>query len=72
MWFWKRNKVKKDIPTNKNFHFQFRVSFPLSNGSTRDTGNINIVIPASSMDEAVVKLNNYVLSKVKIIIINKY
>lgn len=53
-----------------NYHFQYRISLPMGNGSCRETGTINVTIPANSETEAKQKLIKFVRQKVQVTIIN--
>lgn len=53
-----------------NYHFQYRISFPMGNGSYRETGIINVTIPADSPQEAKQKLIKFVRQKVQVTIID--
>lgn len=59
-------KKKKEVPVHETFNFQFRVSYKLSNGNKRETCNINLSITAKDQDEAAMKLEEYVMKRVKI------
>jgi len=52
------------------YHFQYRISFPMSNGSYRETGTINVTIPADSATEAKQKLVKFVRQKIQVTVIN--
>lgn len=56
--------------SNNKYNFQYRISFPLSNGSYRETGVINVMIPAKSKKEAKEKLNKFVKKKVQVTVIS--
>lgn len=52
------------------YDFQFRISFPIGGGSYRETGSINVTIPANSKVEAKNKLKEFVLQKVQVTVVN--
>ena len=52
------------------YHFQYRISFPIGNGSYRETGTINVTIPADSPQEAKQKLIKFVRQKVQVTVID--
>ena len=52
------------------YHFQYRISFPMGNGSYRETGTINVTIPADSPTEAKLKLIKFVRQKVQVTVID--
>lgn len=52
------------------YNFQYRISFPMGNGSYRETGTINVTIPADSPQEAKQKLIKFVRQKVQVTVID--
>lgn len=68
-------KIFRSKPENWKFegehkyNFQFRVSMPVQ-GGYRETGIINVVVPANSKKDAKVKLDRFVKEKIQVTVIS--
>ena len=51
------------------YNFQFKISFPVT-GGYRETGTINVVVPANNPQQAKDKLNKYVKDKLQVTVVN--
>lgn len=51
------------------YNFQFKISMPI-NGGYRETGIINVVVPANSAKQAKHKLNKFVKEKMQVTVVN--
>lgn len=65
--FFIRKKEMRVIPLD-TFNIKFKISFPLKDGSYRETSLIRIEVPADSPGLAKRKLIKHVMSKVKVVI----
>lgn len=65
--FFKRKKLQ--TTQTKNYALAFRISFPTKNGYS-ETGVMNIVVPATSKEEAKEKLLLFAKTKVKTTVVN--
>ncbi len=63
-----KKKKKDEMPDI--YHFQFHLSFPVSNGATRETGIVNIVVPGLSEKQAREKVDQWARKKVQVVIKN--
>lgn len=67
--FSKKSSDKWLFEGENNYNFQFKISMPINNGY-RETGIINVVVPANSAKQAKNKLNKFVMSKIQITVVN--
>lgn len=51
------------------YNFQFKISMPI-NGGYRETGIVNVVVPANSAKQAKSKLNKFVKEKMQVTVVN--
>lgn len=51
------------------YNFQFKISMPINEGY-RETGIINVVVPANSSRQAKSKLNKFVKEKMQVTVVN--
>lgn len=61
-------RYKSDI--TRNYEVKFRVSFPTTASDYAETEQIRIVLPATSLEDAKLKLQKYGKKKVKFTVIN--
>ncbi len=63
------NRLFSKHKTTQNYIIKFRISFPQSSGTYKETADITIDIPASNELEAKEKLKKYVLAKVQVTVV---
>lgn len=62
---WLFRKAKQKEPKFL-YNLQFKITFPLSKGYHHSTSPINITIPANDEAEAKIKLDKFVVAKMKV------
>lgn len=58
------------ISGKTNYNFQYKLSMKLSGGGYRETGLMNITVPADSKKEAKKKLDKFIRKKVKLTVVS--